>query len=232
MARFDRSPRGILRVVAVVYLALVTGCLVWLVFTRNNAGIPPAQSDARPVAVFIGDSYTQQGTWPRMVAEAQGWEMVNLGSGGTGYAARLTGKTAQKGCGRDVCRSFAQMADVAKEREPDVVVVAGGRNDRGHNIDQAAGEVFHRLRAGLPNARIIAVQPMWDASPYPDFLVRYGKVIQREVETVGGEYVKIGSPLADHPELVKSDGVHPTIEGQRVLGQAINKALDQGRAPR
>jgi len=234
-----RKPRGIRGGVAVVCLALVTACLVWLAFARNNAEIPsaepftplPVTPEKRPVAVFIGDSYTQPGTWPGVVAEAQGWEMVNLGSGGTGYATRLTGRTAQAGCGRDVCRSFVEMADIAIEREPDVVVVAGGRNDHGRNIDRAAGELFHTLRAGLPNARIIAVQPMWDPSPYPDFLVRYGRVIQREVEAVDGEYVKIGSPLADHPELVKSDGVHPTTEGQKVVGRAVNKALGQPLKP-
>jgi hypothetical protein len=68
---------------------------------------------------------------------------------------------------------------------------------------------------------------MWAASPYPDFLVRYARVIQKEVEAVDGEYVEIGSPLADHRELVKSDGVHPTTEGQNVLGRAVNKALGQ-----
>jgi acyl-CoA thioesterase I len=226
MAGSDRRPRGILGAVAVVCLALVTGCLVWLAFARNNAELP-VTPDTRPVAVFIGDSYTQPGTWPEVVAEAQGWQMVNLGSGSTGYVARSTGKTAQKGCGRDVCRSFVEMADIAIEQQPDVVVVAGGRNDQGHKIDQAAGELFHTLRAGLPNARIIAVQPMWAAGPYPGFLVRYGSVIQREVEAVDGEYAEIGSPLAGHPELLKSDGVHPTTEGQKVLGRAVNKALGQ-----
>jgi lysophospholipase L1-like esterase len=117
------------------------------------------------------------------------------------------------------------MADVAVKREPDVVVVAGGRNDGGANIDDAAPLLFQKLREGLPNARIIAVQPMWDASPYPDFLVRQGAVIRREVEAVNGEYVKIGSPLAGRPDLVKKDRVHPNIEGQKVLGQAVNKAM-------
>jgi lysophospholipase L1-like esterase len=225
---------AILGVIGLACLALVVGCLVWFAFLRDPeipAAEPftpaPVTPEKLPLAVFIGDSYTQPGTWPGVLADAQGWEIVNLGSGGTGYVARSTGKTAQQGCGRDVCGSFVEMADIAIKREPDVVVVAGGRNDHGHNIDRAAHELFHTLRAGLPNARIIAVQPMWDASPYPDFLLRYGKVIQREVDAVDGEYVKIGSPLADRPELVQSDGVHPTTEGQTLLGRSVNKALGQ-----
>jgi acyl-CoA thioesterase I len=231
-ARSGRSPVGILKAVAVICLAMVTGCRVWLVFMRSNAKIPSAEPftstqvtpEERPVAVFIGDSYTVPGTWPGMVAQAQGWEMVNLGRGGIGYVASSTGTAAREDCGQDKC-SFVEMAHIAIEREPDIVVVAGGRNDGGLDIDQQVRELFRTLRAGLPNARIIAVQPMWDASPYPDFLVRYGKVIRRQVEAVDGEYVKIGSPLADHPELVQDDRVHPTNEGQRVLGRAVNKAL-------
>jgi lysophospholipase L1-like esterase len=160
-----------------------------------------------------------------MVAKAQRWQMVNLAQGGTGYAARLTGNTAQEACGQNECPNFAEMADVAIQRKPDVVVIAGGRNDGGANIDEAAYDLFHKVRAELPKARIIAIQPMWDASPYPDFLVDHGKVIRKEVTAVDGEYVKIGSPLAGHPELVQQDGVHPTAKGQHVLGHAVNEAL-------
>jgi lysophospholipase L1-like esterase len=117
------------------------------------------------------------------------------------------------------------MADVAIKQKPDVVVIAGGRNDGGANIDEAAYNLFHRLRKGLPKARIIAIQPMWDASHYPRFLIGYGKVIRKEVTAVDGEYVKIGSPLAGRPKLVNDDGVHPTTEGQKVLGQAVNEAM-------
>ena len=97
------------------------------------------------------------------------------------------------------------------------MVVAGGRNDGGRNIAQPAHSLFTKLWAELPKARIIVVQPMWDSSPYPDFLVGYEKLLKKEVGAVDGEYVKIESPLAGHPELVRGDGVHPTGEGQRVL---------------
>jgi len=226
---------AILGAVGLACLALVIGCLVWFAFSRDAetpaaepfTPAPEATPEKLPVAVFLGDSYTQPGVWPGGVAEVQGWTLVNLASGGTGYVARSTGKTAQQGCGRSECRNFVEMADAAIKREPDVVVVAGGRNDHGRSIDKAAHELFHTLRDRLPNARIIAVQPMWDASAYPDFLARYAKVIKKEVEAVDGEYVEIGNPLAKQPELMQPDGVHPTWEGQVILGRAVNKALGQ-----
>jgi lysophospholipase L1-like esterase len=234
LLQLDNS-RVVLKTVGVTGLVAVTACLVWLAFGHSQAPVSkpftpqPVTPEDRPVAVFIGDSYTQGSEkWPGEVAQAQGWQMVNLAKGGTGYAARLTGSRAAKGCGLDECPNFAEMAVTAIKRTPDVVVVVGGRNDGGKDIAQPAHSLFKKLRAGLPEARIIAVQPMWDSSPYPALLVGYGKIIKKEVKAVDGEYVKIGSPLAGHPELIRGDGVHPTGEGQRVLGRAVNEAL--GRA--
>jgi acyl-CoA thioesterase-1 len=235
VSQVGRRHGVILKVATAVCLVAVTTCLVWLTFARtatNPASEPfttdPATPTKRPVAVFIGDSYTQgSGKWPGMVAKAQRWEMVNLARGGTGYAARLTGQTAQKGCGLDECPNFVEMADVAIKRKPDVVVVAGGRNDGGVDIADPTHTLFRKVRDALPEARIIAIQPMWDASPYPGFLVGYGRVIRKEVEAVDGDYVKIGNPLAGRPELVKDDGVHPTTAGQEVLAEAINEAMDK-----
>jgi acyl-CoA thioesterase-1 len=68
---------------------------------------------------------------------------------------------------------------------------------------------------------------MWDASDYPEGLLRQGKVIEKEVTSVDGKYLKIGSPLEGRPKLVQEDGVHPTDEGQRVLAAAVNEALSR-----
>jgi lysophospholipase L1-like esterase len=233
VSRLGGRHAAVLKAVAAICLMAVTTYLVWLTLARTASSpvTEPFTPDLvtpreRPAAVFIGDSYSQgSGKWPGMVAKAQHWEMVNLARGGTGYKARLTGKIAERGCGFDECPNFGEMADVAIKRKPDVVVVAGGRNDGGENIDEATHNLFHKLREALPEARIIAIQPMWDASPYPDFLVRYGAVIRKEAKAVDGEYLKIGSPLAGRPDLVKDDGVHPTAEGQRVLSQAVNEAM-------
>ena len=236
MSNVGRRHRAILKAATAICLLAVTTCLVALTFARNATSPatqpftpdPVTRTEGRPEAVFIGDSYAQgSGKWPGMVAKAQRWEMVNLARGGTGYTSQLTGQTAQKGCGLDECPSFVEMADVAIKRKPDVVVVAGGRNDGGANIVDATHALFRKVRDALPEARIIAIQPMWDATSYPGFLVGYGRVIRKEVEAVNGDYVKIGSPLAGRPELIKDDGVHPTSAGQKVLAEAINRAIDK-----
>jgi lysophospholipase L1-like esterase len=162
-----------------------------------------------------------------MVAKAQRWEMVNLARGGTGYTTRLTGQIAHKGCGLNECPNFVEMADVAIKRKPDVVVVAGGRNDDGADIGEATHTLFRKVRDALPEARIIAIQPMWYDTPYPSFLVGYGRVIREQIEAVDGDYVQIGSPLVGRPELIKDDRVHPTSAGQKVLAEAINEGMSK-----
>src|SRR5215212_3919836 len=134
-----RSHGRVLQTLGLVIFAAAVGVLVW--FTWSHASKPPVVP--RPVAVFIGDSYAQgSGKWPELVSKAQGWRQVNLGRGGTGYEARLAGAAAQKGCGLKECPSFPEMAAVAVKLHPDVVVVAGGRNDRGADIDAAVHETL------------------------------------------------------------------------------------------
>jgi lysophospholipase L1-like esterase len=238
-SRRHRSSVRDLQLLGAAVFAAAVAVLVWFTWTHGSA--PPETAGAeytptrpsattpaakRPVAVFIGDSYTQgENRWPTFVARKQGWTEVNMGRGGTGYQARGSGPGAKKACGFDVCKSFPEMVDAAVKRHPDVVVVAGGRNDGGVEITEQVHETFTALREGLPKARIIAVQPMWDASDYPAFLIDYGKVIKKEVQAVDGEYLKIGSPLEGRPNLVQDDEVHPTDEGQKVLADAVNEGL-------
>jgi lysophospholipase L1-like esterase len=221
-----RSQLRLQLALAVCGLVGVAGLLFFLASAQHLRG-PVAPDEVRqPIAVFIGDSYSQGAEkWPSIVSQDQGWREVNLAQGGTGYSKQLSGEDAKKGCGSNECANFAEMASVAIQHKPDVVVVAGGRNDGGADITNQVNETFRRLRQGLPSARIIAVQPMWDATQYPKFLVDYGALIEQSVESIGGQYLEIGAPLEGRPELIRPDGVHPTKEGQVVLGEAINREL-------
>lgn len=146
---------------------------------------------------------------------------MNLGRGGTGFVAT----SGAAGCGLEYCPSFPEMVDVAIASRPDVVVVAGGRNDGDRDNAAAIAATFAALRDGLPAARIIAISPIWDASPYPDRLMAMGETIREAVEGVGGEYLDVGSPLAGQLDLMTADGVHPNAAGYAVLGAAVNAAL-------
>jgi hypothetical protein len=123
---------------AVCLLVGVAASLSMLAGARHPESPVTSAEVRQPIAVFIGDSYTQGADkWPSKVAADQGWREVNLGRGGTGYSKRLSGKDATKGCGLNECANFPEMVTVAVQRKPDIVLVAGGRND---------GEPTSRLR--------------------------------------------------------------------------------------
>jgi lysophospholipase L1-like esterase len=80
----------------------------------------------RPVAAFIGDSYTEgyaasseDTRWTAIVSRRLGWVECNLGRGSTGY---LT--SSPKG------PNYLGMIDQVVNVRPDIVVVAGGQNDK------------------------------------------------------------------------------------------------------
>ncbi len=194
--------------------------------TRNHSlpvGFP------RLRAVFVGDSFSYAATassqsWSRMLSDRLGWEEVNLGRGGTGYA---TSSTA--GCGKRYCPSYVEMvAEVVKVR-PEIVIVSGGANDAGKsNLRSSVNEFFRALRKSLPSARIIAVSPFWRASPYPEWLRELGQTVKAASQANNGQYLDIGHPFEGEPRFLAKDGIHPSVDGHVELARVVLSALEQG----
>lgn len=186
----------------------------------------PAASPVGKTAVFIGDSLVQGtsgGQWVGPVAKNLGWDPINLGRGGTGYST----SAGAAGCGLDYCPTFPEMATAAINRAPEVVVISGGQNDGTKDVSQGAESLFSQLRQGLPHARIIVISPLWRASAMPDSLKRISSQVKQAAKANGVEYVDVGNPLQGRPDLITSDGTHPTAAGYKVLVNAITKALKE-----
>lgn len=192
---------------------------------------------ARPVAVFIGDSYTAGAGsttgagFVAGIASAQGWKAVNIGKGGTGYIT--TGEAqdpanAQNACGLDYCPNYGEVIQDAVAADPSIVVVSGGRNNSWASaslVDEHVTKFFTELRAALPNARIIATSPLWDDDPAPAIMEQIAESVKSAVVAVGGEYVDLGQPLLGDSSLVSSDGVHPNDAGYARIVDAFDAAL-------
>ena len=203
------------------------------------AGCVPAQvqnvAAAGPVAVFLGDSYTQAGglpeqqRWVTLASKELGWWPVNLGRGGTGYLGPVSGGNARNACGMDYCPSYAEMIAAAAAENPAIVVVSGGRNERHRWTDpEWANGVFgfyRQLRAAVPDADIYATSPMWDDDPAPGEMVFARAIVRVAVEDIGGVYVDLGEPLTGRPELVAADGVHPNADGHQAIAVAFTAAV-------
>ncbi|GAA2183636.1 hypothetical protein GCM10009785_28060 [Brooklawnia cerclae] len=195
----------------------------------TQASSAAAPSTTLPVAVFVGDSYSLgaggDGTnWTTLLSAAAGWTEVNLARGGTGYTTGSNGST----CALDYCPSYQEMIPEVAAADPDIVVVSGGRNDGSGFDREAIGTFYSSLRAAVPDARIIAVSPLWDSEPTPDWLVTLEEDVRYSVTTSGGEYADIGQPLLDHPELIATEGVYPNAEGYTVIASAIENVLGVG----
>ncbi len=200
--------------------------------TPTQSLTPGSAADAREVAVFIGDSYTVgagtslSGTgFPAMLGAMRGWEVVNLGISGTGYATDRD----ESWCPPAGCLDYAGVIPDAVAHDPDVVVVSGGRNDLSRNtideLEPAVADFYAQLREALPNARIVVTSPIWDDPPPPRALLELSDVVEREATRVGAEYLDLGDPLEGRPDLIAPDGLHPNEEGLRLIAERIDELL-------
>lgn len=193
----------------------------------NSAGAPSASAPSATPAgagltvAFIGDSYTSgvgasdpSLRWSTLLATANGWEELNLGVSGSSY-----------GQGLDEWNSYALQVEEAIAAQPDVVIVSGGLNMS--ELDQELGveSVFTDLRAGLPDARILALSPFWVSTAYPAQLTLTANLIKSDVAAVGGEYLDIGHLFEDEFQYFELDGLHPDDAGHQLIANAVDAGL-------
>lgn len=176
-------------------------------------------------AAFIGDSYTAGAyatdpsqSWATAFAADMGWLEKNFARGGTAYV-NTHGK---EGCGLEFCPNYTGMIPEVVASKPDVVVVSGGRNDAHRDPEEVAAGVtafYSELRRALPEAKIVAVSPLWHTPRAPEQITLMGEAVRAAVTSVGGYYLDIGQPLEGKPELVAKDKVHPNDEGYDVIAK-------------
>ena len=182
---------------------------------------------ARPVAVFLGDSYAS-GTgasrpskrWVDLVSLDKGWVEKNLSQDSSSYSSEAGGTSYR-----------ARMAAVAATGAQ-IVVVSGGRNDV--NADPAqlradARATFVGIQTALPKARIFVVSPTWGNDPAPQGLTDVISIVMAEAKRTGVTYLDIGEPMFGHSSMMAVDGWHPNDAGHAAIAKAVEKALTQAQ---
>lgn len=198
-----------------------------------EAGKTLATTAARPLAAFIGDSYTQgygasskETNWVALVAAGKGWGNDNFGRGGTGYVTN----SDLKGCGLAVCPNYQEMVEVAAGSMPAVVVVAGGQNDipafvaDPARVKAAIRATYADLRAALPNAEIVAVGP---STPFEidAGVVEFDQVVRDAAAVAGARYVSLIEPEVLQPDMVLSDKAHVNDAGHKAIAERVLATL-------
>lgn len=223
------------RALIAVLLVLAVGC------TREPPPLPegyksppePTSTYLGPVGVeqisVIGDSYTS-GTrmggrgdmgWPVLTEKQLRKQGVQsnvkvAAEGGSGYVAR-----GEHGL------TFADEIPKVVAPKDDLVVVLGSSND-GRNIPldvlrPAVQSTLAEVRASAPEAKLLVVGPFYTAADAPPELLAVRDVVRDQAVGLGAQFVDpIGEGwFVDRPELISSDGAHPTDEGHVYLAEKL-----------
>lgn len=230
--------------VAAVAVAVTAGCaseapppVSQKVLDYYESKSAPTNAAPKRVAV-IGDSYAAgvgavdlSNGWVSRLGVNQAWDITNLARGGTGYFTAVT-KGAKQACGLDYCPSYPEMIGEVAKAAPELVLVAGGRNDA--PVDpvsesDAIRKFYTDLRAKLPKAKIVAFNALWDDSKPPAAINEISTEVKVAVQSVGGTYVTIDQPLGSHPGFVAPDGIHPNPAGHGAIFEATVTALQDAK---
>lgn len=155
----------------------------------------------------------------QVAAAALGWRSRVDALSGTGYLTAAGSAT------------YVQRARVARGTER-LVIVQGGSNDGGGDLDRlsaAVGETVRALASGFPYSGILLLGPGPDPEPVTDEQWRVDTVLAAAAERLDVPYVSMLQeqwvpPRRSGAVLDPVNG-HPTTRGQRYLGLRLAASL-------
>jgi lysophospholipase L1-like esterase len=198
------------------------------VSTAPSASAPASATNSRPsrdkpVVAFVGDDWTfgkgassPAKRFTTLVSAKLHLQERNFGVAGSGYGKQ----------GRASGDYLSRVPEVVAAR-PAMVVVSGGRNDIGESVGFAqshARRLFQLLRSRLPQAKVIAVQPLWGAGAPPPALRRMIRAVRKAAHAAGIDEVAFPDPLRGHPSFMADDN-HPNNDGYVAIAAALEKRL-------
>ncbi|MGV0850355.1 GDSL lipase [Mycolicibacterium phlei] len=213
-------------VTALLVLSLVMTLGYQRTPVRDNEFVP-LQYTINRIAV-IGDSYTTGGELGGLGANgwtAQAWKM--LAAEGIAVSADV-GAEGGAGYGTRGNRGSIFEDLTARTVKPDdrLVVFYGSRNDQ--NVDPAQLSIlvygtFQLARRIAPTANFLVIGPPWPTADVPDTIVRIRDTLRYQARLAGATFI---DPIAlgwfvGKPELIGSDGVHPTDAGHTYMAEKI-----------
>jgi acyl-CoA thioesterase-1 len=182
---------------------------------------PPSEVLVVGDSIMKGYGLSESQAWPTLLADDNGWALTSDACNGAGFLDVA---------GVDCLENFPQIIAGAAGLSPSLVLIAGSSNDIGEDVaalQASTIQSFSRLRSQFPTARIIALNTFWGDTTPPPEVATIDAQVSAAVKRVGGSYLDVGQPLDGRPDLMQADDIHPTVEGQQLLEQAIFAALQQ-----
>lgn len=190
-------------------------------------------SSANEVAI-IGDSYTAGSamggvddmSWPSVTRDQLDRQGIPVqftiaADRGSGYA-----KAGGKGT------VFADQIPKAVSSDDRLVVLFGSLNDGSipaDHLELAVRRTLAGVMSSAPGARVLVIGPSWATASPPPQVLRSRDIVGREARAAGASFV---DPLSerwfvDNPQLIGSDGIHPTDIGHAYLAEKIGPHIVQ-----
>ncbi len=217
------SRRTVLAAAALTVGAVLAACASSAPSTDATSTLP---ADA-PLIAFYGDSCTL-GTgatspsvrWSTRIAENRGWREFNPSVDGLGFINNRT----LFGDGDLLSMIIAQ--------QPDLVMVTMGLNDNfafafaADAIEAQISTDLRRLRDGVPDARIIVVEPFWYTAQRPESVGIIIDWVRLAAAEIGADYIEGASTwIAGRDGEMAADGLHPNDEGYALMTRRMDEAL-------
>lgn len=217
---------------------LCTNALTGDVYTASDHNIHHSNSSKK--VVIAGDSFTEGTGAPFGLGYAEymryltgNYDIVNSGSGGTGYL--------QDNAGRPNLEDRVQ-TDIV-DQAPDVVIIAMGINDTASGaLTTSIQNTFNTIKTGLPDARVI-ILGSWTSGEATANMQSITTTIETEAASKGFTFINptgtgnddgwitgtgdVSSPVGDGNAdiFVSSDGTHPSELGHHYLASRLLQEL-------
>ena len=185
----------------------------------------PAVVDGRTRVSFYGDSYTLgtgasgfEARWSTIISEARDWNEYNPSVNGLGFVRN-------RSIGNDLTEQIIGS-------DPDIVFITMGLNDN-FAYDEAADQIkaaitadFTKLKAALPDARFVVVEPFWYTDNRPASVEIISDWVEDAAAAIGADYIPGASHwIEGHPEWMAADGLHPNDEGYAEMAIRMDEEL-------
>lgn len=188
--------------------------------TKNE---PDGEEDKK-VILFFGDSLTagygldQEEAFPAIIQE----KIDSLGLPYQVVNAGLSGETTSGGKNR---------IDWVLKQNVDVFILELGANDglRGIQLSETRSnlqEIIDFVRAKNPDMEIILAGMQIPPNMGPEYTSEFRNIFPELAEKNDVHLIPfLLEDVAGNPELNQQDGIHPTVEGQRILAENVWEVL-------
>jgi lysophospholipase L1-like esterase len=208
-------------------------------YIEDGSTIKPVPTPKGPRAIFLGDSYTEgsegscSGGYVIYAGIAAGLDAWPSEVGGTGIVSNASGLDGK-------VKFRDRVSTDVIPFNPDVVVIAGGINDRAlaansQTLLEYRAEydlLLEEIKTGLPAAKIVVLGPFSPQTPssYDPGLTTIRDDNQAAAQAAGVPFIDVFYFTdANKSKYISDDTVHSNAAGHEYLGKKLGADLVQAR---